>query len=96
MSPKSVNLAASGTATLSASVNDADGNALQVNKIVHWQTHNSAVATVRGADGQPEFEKIITLMGGGWATITVGLRESESAAVRNTLAVTVTKLNPSC
>ena len=80
ISPDSVSLAVGETATLRASVMDANGNEIRLaegNKgglVVYWETGDSDVATVVGADHHPDRNTgataTVTAAAAGTATIT--------------------------
>ena len=79
VSPNSVNLAVGGTATLSATIKDANGHSIQVDQgdgrggfVVYWETGDSAVATVDGATASIGGTTTVTGVAAGTATITGG------------------------
>ena len=99
VSPDAVSLAVDGTATLSAAIQDANGNDIglaggdQGGLVVHWETSDSAVATVEGADatGTDNTGATATVSGvaAGSATITGGWWGA--VRVSGTATVTVTE-----
>ena len=81
VSPDSVSLAVGGTTTLSAAIQDANGHSIRVDQgdgdgglVVYWETSDSAVATVDGADDREDRNTggtaTVTAAGAGTATIT--------------------------
>ena len=102
VSPSTADLAVGGTATLSATVKDANGNSIHVNQddgrgglVVYWETSDDAVATVEGATAWVEVDHntggtaTVTAVGAGTATIT----GRWGSSVRGTATVTVTDNN---
>ena len=100
LSPDSASLAVGGTATLRASVMDANGYEIRLaegNKgglVVYWETSDSDVATVVGADHHPERNTgataTVTAAAAGTATIT-GRHRGD---VTGTATITVTAPQP--
>ncbi len=90
VSPNSVSLEADDTATLSATVKDANGNAID-GRTIYWTTTDSAVATVEGADdgGETGATATVTAVAAGTATVTA----RHAVVIRGTAAVTVTSGN---
>ena len=81
ISPRSASLAVDGTATLRATIKDANGNSIHVHqgdgrggKVVYWETSDDEVATVVGntadEDGNTGGSAAVTAVGAGTATIT--------------------------
>ena len=97
VSPSSVNLAVDGTTTLSATVKDANGNAIHVNEgdgqgglVVYWSTSDATVATVDGAvTAERGTTATVTAVGAGTATIT----GRHGSTITDTASVTVTDDN---
>ena len=97
LSPDSASLAVGGTATLRASVMDANGHDLPLaeglkgGRVVYWETSDSDVATVDGADGDPDRNTgataTVTAAAAGTATIT----GRHSGDVTGTATITVTE-----
>ena len=97
-SPDSVSLAVDGTATLTASAKDSNGNEVQVadrnqgGAVVYWSTDDATVATVDGethhADGPSGATATVTTASVGTATVT-----ARHSAVSGTATVTVTSSN---
>ena len=85
--------------TLSATIEDANGHSIQLSEggkpglIVHWETSDSAVATVNGADGRKDqntgASAKVTAVTAGIATIT-GRWSVGEGSVSGTATVTVT------
>ena len=103
VSPDTVSLDVDGTATLSATVKDANGHPIHVNQndgrgglTVYWETSDSAVATVVGETARTDHNTggsaTVTAVGAGTATIT-GRWGSRSRGVIGTTTVTVTDSN---
>ncbi|MCY4374611.1 MAG: Ig-like domain-containing protein [Spirochaetaceae bacterium] len=90
VSPNSVSLEADDTETLSATVKDANGNAID-GRTIYWTTTDSAVATVEGADdgGETGATATVTAVAAGTATVTA----RHAVVIRGTAAVTVTSGN---
>ena len=90
VSPSSVTLEVNATDTLSATVKDANGHAIE-GRTIYWTTSNSEVATVQGADdgGETGATATVTAAATGTATITA----SHAVEIRGTAAVTVTSSN---
>ena len=96
LSPDSASLAVGETATLRASVMDANGNDITVAEgdkgglVVYWETSDSDVATVDGADGHPDRNTgataTVTAVAAGTATIT----GRHGGDVTGTATITVT------
>ena len=99
LAPDSASLTVGETATLRASVMDANGNDLPLaeglkgGRVVYWETSDSDVATVDGADGDPDRNTgataTVTAAAAGTATIT-GRHGSD---VTGTATITVTDGN---
>ena len=99
LSPDSASLAVGETATLRASVMDANGHDLPLaeglkgGRVVYWETSDSDVATVDGADGHPDRNTgataTVTAVAAGTATIT----GRHSGDVTGTATITVTAGN---
>ena len=98
VSPSSADLTVGGTATLSATVKDANGNSIHVNLddgrgglAVHWESSDDAVATVEGvaatANDNTGGTATVTAVGPGTATIT---GRPAGTSVTDTATVTVT------
>ena len=92
VSPSSVSLAVDGTATLRATVKDANDNAIHVDEgdgegglHVYWSTSDENVATVEAASGSAT--ATVTAVGAGAATITG--RHGGSSRVTGTATITV-------
>ena len=100
ISPDSVSLAVDGTATLRAAIMDANGHDIQLAEggegglVVYWETSDSDVATVVGADEREDpntgATATVTAEGAGSATIT---GRWGSQGVTGTATVTVTDGN---
>ena len=92
VSPASVSFAVHETATLTASIADANGHSTQGGAVVYWETSDSAVATVDGADNDPDAERgataTVTAAAAGTATITA--KHYSTPEVSGTTSVTVT------
>ena len=96
LSPDSASLAVGGTATLRASVMDANGNDIRLaeglkgGRVVYWETSDSDVATVVGADHHPDRNTgataTVTAAAAGTATIT----GRHGGDVTGTATITVT------
>ena len=99
ISPDSVSLAVDETATLRASVMDANGHEIGLaegnkgGKVVYWETSDSDVATVVGADHHPDRNTgataTVTAVAAGTATIT-----GRNGNVPGTATITVTAPQP--
>ena len=87
ISPSSVTLAVDGTDTLSATVKDANGHAIE-NRTVYWTTSDSDVATVQGADDGGETGATATVTAAATGTATITARHA--VEITGTAAVTVT------
>ena len=98
VSPGSVSLAVDGTATLSATIKDANGHSIHVDQddgrgglVVYWETSDDAVATVVGATARENENTggpaTVTGVTAGAATIT----GRWGSRVRGTATVTVTE-----
>ena len=87
VSPSSVTLEVDETGTLSATVKDANGHAIE-GRTVYWTTSDSKVATVQGADdgGDTGATATVTAAAAGTATITA----RHAAEISGTAAATVT------
>ena len=92
VSPSSVSLAVDGTATLRATVKDANDNAIRVDEgdgegglYVYWSTSDENVATVEAASGSAT--ATVTAVAAGTATITG--RYGASRPVTGTATITV-------
>ena len=92
VSPSSVSLAVDGTATLRATVKDANDNAIHVDEgdgegglHVYWSTSDENVATVEASSGSAT--ATVTAVGAGAATITG--RHGGSSRVTGTATITV-------
>ena len=98
LSPDSASLAVGETATLRAAVMDANGHDITVaegnkgGRVVYWETSDSDVATVVGADGLPDRNTgataTVTAVAAGTATIT-----GSNGNVTGTATITVTDSN---
>ena len=88
VSPNSVSLEVDETATLGATVKDANGNAIGGRKSF-WTTTNSEVATVEVADegGETGTTATVTAVGAGSTTITA---RASGTTITGTATVTVT------
>ena len=95
ISPDSVSLAVDETATLRASVMDANGNDMPLAEgdkgglVVYWETSDSDVATVVGANGSTGRTATVTAAAAGTATIT-GRWGGYDYEVIGTATITVT------
>ena len=98
LSPDSASLAVGGTATLRASVMDANGHDLPLaeglkgGRVVYWETSDSDVATVDGAgdhdsDAETGATATVTAVAAGTATIT----GRHGGDVTGTATITVTE-----
>ena len=87
VSPNSVSLEVDGTDTLSATVKDTNGHAIE-GRTVYWTTSDSEVATVQGADAGGETGATATVTAAATGTATITARHA--VAIRGTAAVTVT------
>ena len=87
ISPDSVSLEVDGTDTLSATVKDANGHAIE-GLTVYWATSDSAVATVQGADDGGETGATATVTAAATGTATITARHA--VEITGTAAVTVT------
>lgn len=92
VSPDSVNLASDGTATVRATVKDANGHSIHVNEgdgqgglHVIWSSSDESVATVEAVSGSAT--ATVTAIAAGTATITG--RHGSSSPVIGTATVTV-------
>ncbi|MDE0220286.1 MAG: Ig-like domain-containing protein, partial [Spirochaetaceae bacterium] len=90
VSPNSVSLEVDGTDTLSATVKDANGNAIE-GRTIYWTTSDSEVATVEGADAGGETGATATVTAAATGTATITARHA--VAITGTAAVTVTSSN---
>ena len=90
ISPSSVTLAVDETDTLSATVKDANGHAIE-GLTVYWTTSDSDVATVQGADDGGETGATATVTAAATGTATITARHA--VEIRGTAAVTVTSSN---
>ncbi|MDE0217904.1 MAG: Ig-like domain-containing protein [Spirochaetaceae bacterium] len=90
VSPSSVSLEVDETDTLSATIKDANGHAIE-GLTVYWTTSDSDVATVQGADdgGATGATATVTAAATGMAMITA----RHAAEIGGTAAVTVTSSN---
>ena len=99
VSPSSADLEVDGTTTLTATIEDANGNSIHVNqddgrggRVVYWETSDSAVATVEGSDATEDHNTgvtaTVTAVAAGSATVTAR-HGSGSYRVSNTATVTV-------
>ena len=98
VSPDTASLAVDGTATLSAAIQDANGNDIRLagggqgGLVVYWETSDSAVATVEGVDatetGNNGATATVTGVAAGSATIT---GRWGGISVTGTATVTVTE-----
>ena len=98
VSPNPVSLSVDGTATLSATVKDANEHEIRLAKgdqggrVVYWETSDSGVATVEGADDDGTHNTgataTVTGVAAGSATIT---GRPGGTAVTGTVTVTVTE-----
>ena len=97
LSPDSASLAVGETATLRASVMDANGHDIRLAEglkgglVVYWETSDPDVATVDGADGHPDRNTgataTVTAVAAGTATIT----GRHGGDVTGTATITVTE-----
>ena len=97
VSPNTESLAVDGTATLSAAIQDANGHDIRLagggkgGLVVYWETSDSAVATVAGADGRPDLNigatATVTAVAAGSATIT----GRWGSSITGTATITVTE-----
>ena len=87
VSPNSVSLD-HGTDTLSATVKDANGNAIR-GSTIYWTTSDSGIATVQGADagGETGATATVTAVAAGTATVTA----RHAVKITGTATVTVTE-----
>ena len=97
VSPSSASLAVDGTTTLTATVEDANGNSIHVNQgdgrgglAVYWETSDDEVATVVGNTAREDHNTggTATVTGVGAGSVTVTGRHGSS--VTGTSSVTVT------
>ena len=90
VSPNSVSLEVDETDTLSATIKDANGHAIE-GLTVYWTTSDSDVATVQGADdgGATGATATVTAAATGTATITA----RHAVEITGTATVTVTSSN---
>ena len=97
VSPSTASLEVDGTTTLTATVEDANGNSIHVNQddgrgglVVYWETSDDTVATVEGSDATEDHNTgataTVTAVAAGTATIT----GRWGSSVRGTATVTVT------
>ena len=104
VSPSSASLEVDGTTTLTATVEDANGNSIHVNQddgrgglVVYWETSDDAVATVEGSDATEGHNTgataTVTAVAAGSATITGRWSGSVSGTATVTVTVTVTDSN---
>ena len=99
VSPSSTSLAVGETATLTATITDANGHSIAVasgnqgGKVVFWETSDSEVATIDGDDDRGEGERgatvTVTAVKAGTPTITA----SWAREISGTATVTVTDSN---
>ena len=100
VSPSSTSLAVGETATLSATIRDANGHSIHVNQddgrgglVVYWETSDDQVATVEGETATTDYNTggpaTVTAVAAGTATIT----GRWGSSVRGTSTVTVTDSN---
>ena len=87
VSPATPSLEVGETATLSATVKDANGNAIE-GLTVYWTTSDSGVATVQGANAGGETGATATVTAEKTGTATVTARHA--VVITGTAAVTVT------
>ena len=97
VSPGSVSLAADGTATLSATIKDANGHSVHVYQgdgrgglVVYWETSDDEVATVEGATATEDHNTGGTATVTGVAAGTATITGRWGSSVRGTATVTVT------
>ena len=99
LSPSSKSLTVGGTVTLSATIQDANSNDIQLSEgggsglVVYWETSDVTVATVAGVDadedGNTGSTATVTAVAAGTATITC--RWGGSSGIRGTATITVTE-----
>ena len=100
VSPSLASLEVDETTTLTATIEDANGNSIHVTqdgrrggKVVYWDTSNDTVATVEGTDAREDHNTgataTVTAVAAGSATIT----GRWGSSVRGTATVTVTDGN---
>ncbi|MDE0024249.1 MAG: Ig-like domain-containing protein [Spirochaetaceae bacterium] len=90
ISPNSVSLEVDETDTLSATIKDANGHAIE-GLTVYWTTSDSDVATVEGADDGGETGATATVTAAATGTATITARHGpQSWGIKDTAAVTVT------
>ena len=100
VSPSSASLEVDGTTTLTATVEDANGNSIHVDQddgrgglVVYWETNDDTVATVEGSDATEDHNTgataTVTAVATGSATIT----GRWGSSVSGTATVTVTDNN---
>ena len=99
VSPSSTSLAVGETATLTATITDANGHSIAVasgnqgGKVVFWETSDPEVATIDGDDDRGEGERgatvKVTAVKAGTPTITA----SWAREISGTATVTVTDSN---
>ena len=87
ISPSSLTLEVDETDTLSATVKDANGHAIE-GLTVYWTTSDSGIATVQGADDGGETGATATVTAAATGTATITARHA--VEIRGTAAVTVT------
>ena len=85
--PGSVSLEVGETATLSATIKDANGYAIG-DRTIYWTTANSAVARVEGADEGGETGATATVTAATAGTTTVTARHAVEVRGTTTVAVT--------
>ena len=90
VSPDTASLEVDETATLSATVKDANGNAIE-GLTVYWTTSDSGVATVQGANAGGETGATATVTAEATGTATVTARHA--VVITGTAAVTVASSN---
>ena len=88
VSPASVSLEVDETATLSATVKDANGHAI-AGRTVYWTTSDAEVATVEGADAGGETGATATVTGAAAGTATITARHA--VTITGTATATVTE-----
>jgi len=100
VSPSSASLEVDGTATLTATVEEGNGNSVHVDQddgrgglVVYWETNDDTVATVEGSDATEDHDTgataTVTAVATGSATIT----GRWGSSVSGTATVTVTDNN---
>ena len=99
VSPSSTSLAVGETATLTATITDANGHSIAVasgnqgGKVVFWETSDSEVATIDGDDDRGEGERGATVTATAVKAGTPTITASWAREISGTATVTVTDSN---